>query len=234
MSTPVLAVANGHGLARPSSAPLLAHARRPLRPASAAPAGVKFGVASTRGFASTLGSGGRTKPMAAGIGGDNGRARPASSGGGSEALLQRLSLTDPVAIDTTAQKEVEALLKDPVTPADLTPAQVARQRGTDAWLGRNYTLAAEYFGELVAMHAAGSSARIQGLRLRGAALLRARHFDEALADARAALAALEQPAADPSTDKLFFDLVATTYLLGGRLEDDARRVEGGLRVHAAP
>ena len=119
-------------------------------------------------------------------------------------------------LQSSSTTNISASLSDPIVELDrdvgpriLKPAQAARVRAADAWLAQNFALAASRFDELANMEEHGSTAHINAVRLRGAALLRAKRFDEALAVAQEALRLLGHPAADLTTDKEFFDLVAT-------------------------
>ena len=120
-------------------------------------------------------------------------------------------------------------------PQPSGPAQ-AKRRATSAWLAKDFSSAADHFGTYAGFHSESTPGRALGLRLRAAALLRAKRFEEAVHEAQAALASLGEPAADPATDKSFFesvlyngasaDALATWQLLGvanEALRDGRRR-----------
>ena len=56
---------------------------------------------------------------------------------------------------------------------------LSRRKGTSAWLAKDFMAAADHFGEFASFYADGTPGRAMGLRLRAAALLRIRQFDEA-------------------------------------------------------
>ena len=137
-------------------------------------------------------------------------------------MLKRLDSRDLAALSDIAD-----LLEPPgasvVVPQPSGPAQ-AKRRATSAWLAKDFSSAADHFGTYAGFHSESTPGRALGLRLRAAALLRAKRFEEAVHEAQAALASLGEPAADPATDKSFFesvlyngasaDALATWQLLG--------------------
>lgn len=123
-------------------------------------------------------------------------------------LMKRLDTRDLGAL-----ADIASLLEPPsalVHVPQPSGSEQARRKATDAYLARNYDAAAGHFGHFAGHHAEGTPGRALGLRLRAEALLHGRRADEALVDAQAALTTLRQPAADPSTDKAFFEHVIHT------------------------
>lgn len=111
-------------------------------------------------------------------------------------LQPNVSLYDP-------EPGVVVRVQEPTEMAKL------RQKGTDAWLARDFSSSASAFGDLASLLAEEKGLpHAQALRLRGAALLRSKQYDEALVTALTSLASIGQPEADPKTDKEFFELVA--------------------------
>ena len=149
-----------------------------------------------------------------------------------ESLLpgSKISLFDP-------DPGVTAALAYAAAHADAAAVEKARQRGSDAWLAKNFAASATAYGELAALLTKGGAERATALRLRGAALLRAKQYEEAIADAQAALASLGQPEADPKTDKEFFDLAALAAMRELTISPEALsswHLHGGRTFHGLP
>ena len=135
-------------------------------------------------------------------------------------LVQRLDQRDLAAISGNASASVfmDATDGDPhvLMPA-LSTMQQSQRKGADMMLAGRFEEAAEHFAQVAGLHADGTAGRAHALRLRATALLRARRYVDALADAHAALACVGQPSADASTDKAFFELVAHSGASGDAL-----------------
>ena len=113
--------------------------------------------------------------------------------------------------DLAAMAMVELL--DPPESAAIDPPPVsaplqARRKGTDYWLAGDFEAAAAQFLKMAQLYSEGTAARSQALRMRAAALMRLKRFEDALSDGQKALSCLGQPPADPSSDRQFFELVA--------------------------
>ena len=175
----------------PPISPASRKASRPVTAAKQLIAGLPKGEA---GFATTVVN--------------TGHKSHASSTGSASFIATLLDQLD--ARDVAALSDVADLLEPPgasVHPVQPSGPEAARRKANDAWLARNYQVAADQFGVMAGLHPEGTSERALGLRLRAAALMRCKRFEEAGQEAKAALACLGQPAADPSTDGEFLDLV---------------------------
>lgn len=203
----------GTGMHRPVSAPhlLLPASAGPIKSSSGAGRnnhfpGVTGGTAKSRGFATTISPSPSVSGSTTGSPSKSSEfAVPKSFAG---ELLSRLDARDLAAlsmVDLLDPPESAA-----IDPPPLSEPLQARRKGTDHWLARNFDAAAEQFLHMANLYSDGTPARSQALRMRAAALMRSRRFEEALSDANAALQCLGQPAADPSTDRDFFERVAHT------------------------
>ena len=191
------------GMVRPISAPnLLGQPSGAGGPRSKTPAipGVRGAPSQSRGFATTILS--PSNSMSGSIMG----SPPKLEKSFTNDLIGRLD-----ARDLAALAMVELL--DPPESAAIDPPPVsaplqARRKGTDYWLAGDFEQAAAHFLRMAQLYSEGSAARSQALRMRAAALMRLKRFDDALAEGQKALSCLGQPDADPSTDRAFFELVA--------------------------